>query len=626
MREEVMFEEEVSSIPSFHGDTEVTSEDVTRPEVVHGKPISEFHRFTLLFAALFAGICVSAMFGFGLVGAYIRERHNFSQKELTTITTVGSMFGQFLLPYGALFDFAGPKPVLCISVVFFCLGTLLIAFTFLDHIEGTVVNYSVFYAIMNIGCTTFDLGSLVTVLTWFPRNRGHVVGLLKTMTGLGSSILSTIYVCFFLGKYTDFYFFLTAFVFVFGGMNLILQELPPYHLVGWQRWRYSKEKKEELERTEDVFLLQKPPIYRFYYGLVVVLLILVILFSVNFVVAFVNVNQETRIAVAVVTIVLVASTVGILIPLPFASCTFRKEKLARERITEVVSPPYVTSFWRNLLTPDLWILFFVGFCVEGAELVVNDNVPQIYEAIAESFDERLNTLYVSLHGLGSGLGRILMSFYEVRTQRGAIKERTLITTSYFVAPVLMIIEYILFLTVPPNGLAVPFFLNGFANGCYAAAIALTVRTLYSRDVAKHYNLMSVATMLAILILNRFTFGELYDRYVDVATVGEGGKCHGRICVRDVFIIMLSLTVLGLILTGWLHIRYRRYVQAKLSGAMESFSAEVPEKQPSIKSKKSSTLPEDELSSGKAVTSGEEPLQGDNSEDPEKSTCPNALTP
>ncbi|KAH9601318.1 hypothetical protein LSM04_007756 [Trypanosoma melophagium] len=473
------------------------------------------------------------------------------------------MFGQFLLPYGALFDFAGPRPVLCISVVFFCPGTLPIALIFLDHIEGTVVNYSVFYALMNIGCTTFDLGSLVTVLTWFPRNRGHVVGILNTMIGLGSSVLSTIYVCFFLGQYTNFYYFLTAFVFVFGGVNLVLQELPPYHLVGWQRWRYSREKHEELERTEDVFLLQKPPIYRLYYGYIVILLLLAFLFTLNFVVAFVDVSQEALIAFAVVTLILVASAVGIVLPLPFASCTFEKVEIGEEQVTEVVSSPYVTSFWRNLVTPDLWILFFVAFCVEGAQLVVNDGVPQIYEAIAESFDDRLNALYVSLRGLGSGIGRILMSLYEVRTQLGAIEKRTLITTSYFFAPVLMIIQYVLFLTVPPNGLAVPFFLNGFANGCYSAAIALTVRTLYSRDVAKHYNLMSVATVLAILVLNRFTFGELYDRHVYKAVMGEGCNCHGRICVRDVFIIMLSLTVVGLIMTGWLHIRYRRHVKKRV---------------------------------------------------------------
>ncbi|KEG13423.1 hypothetical protein DQ04_01011060 [Trypanosoma grayi] len=573
-----MHSNEPSAVMSHVDEDEVQSSDyAVREEDLKGKPINELYRFRLLVAALFASICVSAMFGFGLVGAYIQERYNFTQRELTTITTVGSMLGQFLLPYGALYDFAGPKPVLCISVTFFCLGTVLLVLVFLDHLEGTVVNFSIFYALTNIGCTTFDLGSLVTVLAWFPRNRGHVVGLLKTMTGLGSSVLSTIYMCFFLGQYTNFYLFLIAFVFVFGGLNLLLQTLPSYHLVGWQRWRYTKEKQEELERTEDVFLLQKPPMYRFVFGFVVILMLLVFLVTVNFVVAFFTVSQTARVVFAAVAIALVVLLSGLCLPLPFLSlASADKGTLMRERLTEVVSPPYTTSFWHNLLTPDLWVIFFVGFCVEGAELVINDNIPQVYKAIDSIFDERRNALYVSLHGLGSGFGRILMSLYEVYTQRGQIEQRTLITTSYFFAPVLMIVEYILFLTVPPDGLAVPFFLNGFANGCYAASIVLTVRTLYCCDVAKHYNLMSVATMLSILILNRFTFGELYDHHANAGHGGVDGSCHGRVCVREIFLIMLALTVVGLLLTGWLHHRYRGYVRLKISEAKEPLETENSE--------------------------------------------------
>ncbi|KAH9601310.1 hypothetical protein LSM04_006197 [Trypanosoma melophagium] len=78
-----MFEEELSPAQPFQGDNEVSSENLIRCEDLHGKPINEFHRFTLLVAALFASICISAMFGFGLVGAYTFVNVTTSHKEIS---------------------------------------------------------------------------------------------------------------------------------------------------------------------------------------------------------------------------------------------------------------------------------------------------------------------------------------------------------------------------------------------------------------------------------------------------------------------------------------------------------------------------------------------------------------
>lgn len=55
-------------------------------------------------------------------------------------------------------------------------------------------------------------------------------------------------------------------------------------------------------------------------------------------------------------------------------------------------------------------------------------------------------------------------------------------------------------------LIIPFFLTALGNGFYAASTVLVMRTVYAKDVANHYNFLSLASLLATILLNKLLYG------------------------------------------------------------------------------------------------------------------------
>lgn len=123
----------------------------------------------------------------------MQARYNLSQRDMSSIVTVGLVFQCSMLPYAFLYDYFGPTIIAAIATVQVPLGTLLLALCFMGQVEGSVVRLCVFNALMGSGCILFDLACCVTVLSHFPTHRGPVVALMKTFSGLGSAIFACPY-------------------------------------------------------------------------------------------------------------------------------------------------------------------------------------------------------------------------------------------------------------------------------------------------------------------------------------------------------------------------------------------------------------------------------------------------
>ncbi|KEG06185.1 hypothetical protein DQ04_15411000 [Trypanosoma grayi] len=204
----------------------------------------------------------------------------------------------------------------------------------------------------------------------------------------------------------------------------------------------------------------------------------------------------------------------------------------------------------------MWALLWLFFCIVGAEFVIIFNARFIYAAIAgEPVSNALGTLLTVINGVGSAVGRLLMSYFEVWSQKRKAEDRIPITISLLFPVVCVILSLVLFLVLPKSALVVPYVTAALGNGFCAAAVVLVTRTIFAKDPAKHYNFCFVATVVSTVLLNRLTYGEWYTRVAD-----EQGQtlCLGQKCVMMPLLLFLGLNCSAFIAIIYVNWEYRRF--------------------------------------------------------------------
>ncbi|CCD17091.1 unnamed protein product, partial [Trypanosoma congolense IL3000] len=501
---------------------------VERLSTAQQKPTSEPHRFAVLVIGAFCSMCTSFMYAFNLVSGAMQSRYDLTQRDLSSITTVGMTFGYFLLPYGFIYDHFGPRPIFLIAATSFSLGTLLLALTFQDVIEGSLTRLCVYNAFMTLGCMLFDLGGIVTVLTRFPSNRGAVVAIMKTFTGLGSAIVGSVRLAFFKNNTSHYFYFLMGFAVAVGSLAIVFVRLPPFHLTGYEENHLSDEEKEQRRSRKAVYLKQKAPLWRFIYGFVLLITLIVFLPLQGALLAYLQLGDSFKVGFAATVIALTVVFPFMAIPIKIfdhaaaeedktPTENARSEELpsvedAVETDVDYIAPQFQETFIESLRTVRLWCLLWSIFCCVGVHYIIIYNARFIYTALAgEVPDDALNTLLTVLNGVGSAVGRLLMSGFEIWTQKRKAEDRIPITVALFVPSCCIITMLTLFLVLPKGVLPLPYSIAAVSNGFMAAAIALVARTMFAKDPAKHYNFCFLASILSIIFLNRLLYGEWYTR-------------------------------------------------------------------------------------------------------------------
>lgn len=121
------------------------------------KHISEPHRFFIVVLGAYGCMCCSFSYAFNLISGAMQERYNLTQRDLSTITTVGLIFQYFILPYAFLYDYIGPIPICSIMTIYFAIGSILFALCFNGRVQGNTVRLCVFNAFLMGACGLFDL-------------------------------------------------------------------------------------------------------------------------------------------------------------------------------------------------------------------------------------------------------------------------------------------------------------------------------------------------------------------------------------------------------------------------------------------------------------------------------------
>eukprot|EP00744_Colponema_vietnamica_P010631 GILI01015005.1.p1 GENE.GILI01015005.1~~GILI01015005.1.p1 ORF type:complete len:619 (+),score=124.20 GILI01015005.1:111-1967(+) len=169
-------------------------------------------------------------YAFGIFSNKIKASAGFSQSDMTTITTVGSLLGSFTFPAGVLFDFAGPQYVLGVATALSCLGFIMLALIFQDVISPSVYSVAAANGLTNWGAGFTDCGSLMTNLFNLPISRGEIMIIQKTFFGLGSTFLSLCFDGFFgaTDNYIGYAAFVCVLIFVTGSLGAAVTRLPKY--------------------------------------------------------------------------------------------------------------------------------------------------------------------------------------------------------------------------------------------------------------------------------------------------------------------------------------------------------------------------------------------------------------
>ncbi|EPY25789.1 hypothetical protein STCU_00928 [Strigomonas culicis] len=566
------------------------------------KKVNEKHRFALLYLGLMGMLCGAfGSYTFNLVSGAFQTKYGLNQRDLTTITTTGTVIGYVMLPYSFVYDYFGPLPIAVLSAFVFPLGALLTALSFQGVIVGTTVKLCVFYSFMNVGTSYYDLSSCVTILGYFPGDRGAVIALLKTFIGLGSAIIGSLYQGFFKGEPGPFFYFLMAIAFTVGVLSSIFMRHPAYELTGYEESHLPEEEKARRVDEKGPYLKQRPPMWRFYYGFGVIIFLIAFLPTASALVNYLDLNEKYRFGFAFVSTVSLASFAVIAIPFPKRGNAERegaaavtaseplnesehaayaeeaapgksKEAVVAEVFlspedtgrlsqqvpdTEIdyIAPQYQTSFLRNLLTVELWALWWTIFCISGTMDVITNNASYIFASLAgrETSDDTRNLLTV-LNGVGSGTGRLFMALLEYQTQRRAPEKRIPLTVALFIPTTLVIITLVLLLSLPRDALPLPYVVAAFGNGFLAASMILVTQTIYAKDHAKHYHFCFFATAMASIALNRYMYGEWYT----VHNTGQEDYCTHRVCVQTPLLVLLGLCVSAFGSNMIVHVTYRRF--------------------------------------------------------------------
>ncbi|KAH9578914.1 Nodulin-like [Trypanosoma melophagium] len=554
-------------------------------------PLSEPRRFWQLFVGILCCFAVSSTYAFNLYSGQMQAKYNFTQNQMTTITTIADAIGAITLPFSFLYDHYGAWPVFLTAMILFPLGGVLFGLTYANVIPGSLPAFSVYACMQSIGTSLLDICAVMTLLSIFPVNRGAVVAVMKTFSGMGSAIMGAIHLAFFSANDDNdtsrFFFFLAALGCVVSFLGLVFVEVPPYMIKGCEQNVLTDEERRLRRRMKRQYLRQKAPAARFGIGVVIVLILVVFLPTQGALSAYFDLDRKYHIAFACVALGLLALYPTMALPLKVldrkvylldagsiacsssrVSRVSRASHFTRDSMDstaagdiDLISPQYHTTVFENFRTMRFLALLWTLFCLFGAQIIIIGNMRFLFGALAgEPLDESFMALLVVLVGVGSGAGRILLSILEIVTQGRPAERRIPITFILFVPTGFTVLTLVLITLVTPKALPIPCFIMALANGCAAAAVVIVLRTIYAKDVAKHYNFCMLAGILASVLMNRFLYGEWYTHQ---AALQGGSLCYGKQCVLMPLLVSLGMNISAVASSVYIHWDYSKYCQEML---------------------------------------------------------------
>ncbi|KAK7195115.1 hypothetical protein NESM_000435000 [Novymonas esmeraldas] len=242
--------------------------------LIYPKKIDNLRRFRMLFVGLLLSISSSTQGMhsiFGVLG--LQQMYRFNVHDMAVVFLSGTAVGLFAFPFGALYDWFGPRVSVALGSAIASLGHLLLALTFGGYIKHTVTNCAVFYALICWGCYALNVSVLPAVLTHMPRDRGVPTGLLLTFSGLGASFFACLFRGFFQGNFEHFMWFMFAVTMAAGLGCVWYIEDAPYVVNRWRQRRITPRQQLRAYLVRNRYMSQLVPKRRYTFMTVVLILL-----------------------------------------------------------------------------------------------------------------------------------------------------------------------------------------------------------------------------------------------------------------------------------------------------------------------------------------------------------------
>lgn len=556
----------------------------TKVRIVPEEYFPSLWSFTLekrCFFQLFVGILLcannGACFCFALFSEQLKDSpFCFSQSQISVIGTIGVLTSFFSFPTGYIYDKWGPQYTIAVGTSLNAVGWLGLGMLFrLDESHSASIFLVIlFYGASQLSASFFETSAMLTNLRVFSCYQGRVVQIQKTFMGLGTALAAQAYLVFFqnFNTISPFLFFLCVYSVLVGILSYSVICLPTertrclgLNVVSTHQF---------LEGTGEPTLFKKP----FNVGSIIILSSVGIILAMTLIESYVHVEGALRLLFGALVIGVPMSFVSMVFITSSYSCNINGYREANneiscentvdnisnpeivlesiipaenpislvpaEEVTEasniwffnfkMLVPEFPDSFKinrqslrRNVLTLDIWLLWFVCFASWGAMTLISANCSQIYQAVSNgTFSPNLNAANVSVFGAAGSLGRIAVGVVHPFLKRN----RIVISALCSVPPLLNVVGLPLFLIVPSSLIFIPFLITGVASGISWGSTILIVTTFYdSNNCAKHYSFLYTAGMVSPIIFNTLLFGPMYDYYGKVQA-NANSRCDGVICI------------------------------------------------------------------------------------------------